>query len=200
MTWRWGSSPKCWKTIENRRRRSSRSRAGLGLADVLAVEAGPRRRSARSGGSGSAPAWTCRCPDRPITTKTSPGLTSNETSRTAIVPPSAATAARWRGVRSASGVPTTLSSAGPKTFHRSRTGQPAGCPLGRRLRHRRADPPYDPRWPPERQPPNQPVGPGAVFCQMCLASRYSSRPLGPSSRPMPDCLKPPHSACGRYVL
>ena len=46
-------------------------------------------------------------------------------------------------------------------------------------------------------PPNQPVGPGAVFCQMCLASRYSSRPLGPSSRPMPDCLKPPHSACGR---
>ena len=48
-----------------------------------------------------------------------------------------------------------------------------------------------------RHPPNQPVGPGAVFCQMCLASRYSSRPLGPSSRPMPDCLKPPHSASGR---
>ena len=47
------------------------------------------------------------------------------------------------------------------------------------------------------QPPNQPVGPGEVFCHTCLASRYSSRPLGPSSRPMPDCLKPPHSACGR---
>ena len=45
-----------------------------------------------------------------------------------------------------------------------------------------------------------PSVPGAVFCQMCFASRYSSRPLGPSSRPMPDCLKPPHSAWGRYVL
>ena len=39
------------------------------------------------------------------------------------------------------------------------------------------------------QPPNQPVGPGAVFCQTCLASRYSSRPLGPSSRPMPGLLE-----------
>ena len=33
------------------------------------------------------------------------------------------------------------------------------------------------------------VGPGRVFCQMCLASRYSSRPVGPSSRPMPGLLE-----------
>src|SRR5712691_3511804 len=41
------------------------------------------------------------------------------------------------------------------------------------------------------QPPNQPVGPGFVFSYTCLISRYSSRLVGPSSRPIPDCLKPP---------
>ena len=30
-----------------------------------------------------------------------------------------------------------------------------------------------------------------------LASWYSASPVGPSSRPKPDCLYPPHSACGR---
>ena len=35
-------------------------------------------------------------------------------------------------------------------------------------------------------------------CGRCASSPgYSSRPEGPSSRPMPDFPKPPHSACGR---
>jgi hypothetical protein len=34
--------------------------------------------------------------------------------------------------------------------------------------------------------------------QMCLASRYSASPAGPSSRPKPDCFIPPHSAWGTY--
>ena len=38
MTRRCGSSPKCWKTIEKRRRRSSRSRCWSAAQDVLAVE------------------------------------------------------------------------------------------------------------------------------------------------------------------
>ena len=38
MTRRWGSRPKCWKTMLNRRRRSSRSVSGVALTDVLAVE------------------------------------------------------------------------------------------------------------------------------------------------------------------
>ncbi len=37
-------------------------------------------------------------------------------------------------------------------------------------------------------PPNHRDGSGAMLCQTCLVSRYSSRPARPSSRPMPDCL------------
>ncbi len=63
-------------------------------------------------------------PDRPITTNTSPGATSNDTSRTAATQPV------WFSsslrVRSASGVPTTLSALGPNTFHRLRTEMAAG--------------------------------------------------------------------------
>ena len=45
---------------------------------------------------------------------------------------------------------------------------------------------------------NHPVGPGRVLVQMCLASWYSARPSRPSSRPKPECPKPPHSAAGTY--
>ena len=54
-------------------------------------------------------------PERPITTKTSPGQTSNETSRTAATQPVFARSSA-RG-RSASGVPSTLSARWPKIFH-----------------------------------------------------------------------------------
>ena len=82
-------------------------------------------------------------PDRPMTTKTSPGLTSNETSRTAIVPPCAATAA---SMASGSGAPRArrdLRLGRAEDLPQVADGQPAGCPLWRRLRHRRADPPYE---------------------------------------------------------
>jgi len=58
-------------------------------------------------------------PDRPITTKTSFGATSNETSLTAMVLP-----VLFRSsvrLKSASGVPINLSALGPKTFQRFRT-------------------------------------------------------------------------------
>ena len=41
---------------------------------------------------------------------------------------------------------------------------------------------------PLRHVENQCWGSGAMLCQMCLVSRYSSSPAWPSSRPMPDCL------------
>ena len=41
---------------------------------------------------------------------------------------------------------------------------------------------------PVRHDENQCWGSGAMLCQMCLVSRYSSSPAWPSSRPMPDCL------------
>ena len=59
--------------MENLCRRSSRSRFASRVQDVLALEDDLARRSARSAGSGSAPAWTCPEPDRPMTTNTSPG-------------------------------------------------------------------------------------------------------------------------------
>ena len=43
---------------------------------------------------------------------------------------------------------------------------------------------------------NHPEGAGARLCHTCLVSWYSSSPRWPSSRPIPDCLYPPHSACG----
>ena len=48
------------------------------------------------------------------------------------------------------------------------------------------------------EPPNHCWTLGSMLCQMCLVSRYSSSPARPSSRPIPDCLYPPHSACGTY--
>src|SRR6266581_1147869 len=40
----------------------------------------------------------------------------------------------------------------------------------------------------------QPIGASFRLMWTCLVSRYSSIPQGPSSRPNPDCLKPPHGA------
>src|SRR6185369_12215249 len=54
-------------------------------------------------------------PDRPITTKISPGATSNETSRTAIVEP---VRSRKSWLDSSVGGDTSLPSAGPKIFQR----------------------------------------------------------------------------------
>jgi len=44
--------------------------------------------------------------------------------------------------------------------------------------------------------PSQPLRPGVRRRHTCLSSRYSASPPGPSSRPTPDCLRPPHSAPG----
>ena len=201
MTWRCGSRPKCWKTMLNRRRRSSRSFSWLALR-----MSSPSRRTSPAVGSirrvMQRTSVDLPLPDNPMTTKTSPGQTSNETSRNAIIEPVFLRSSS-RG-RSASGVPMVLCSAGPKTFHRPRTAR-VGVPVppSRVGRSMVAVTLTSPLWSPcpgAGHPPNHPVGAGAVFCQMCFASRYSSRPLGPSSRPMPDCLKPPHSASGMYVL
>src|SRR5271157_5691397 len=40
----------------------------------------------------------------------------------------------------------------------------------------------------------QPIGASFRLICTCLTSRYSSMPHGPSSRPKPDCLKPPQGA------
>src|SRR6202034_568417 len=40
----------------------------------------------------------------------------------------------------------------------------------------------------------QPIGASFKLIYTCLVSRYSSMPQGPSSRPKPDCLYPPHGA------
>ena len=58
-------------------------------------------------------------PERPITTKTSPGRTSKLTSRTAIV--EAVLRRNSAFVSSRSGEPAILASAGPKIFQRPRT-------------------------------------------------------------------------------
>ena len=119
-------------------------------------------------------------PERPITTNTSPGATSNETSRTAIVLP---VFSRNSGrVRSTNGEPTTLSALAPNTFQRFFT-EIIGAPEA-----------IYPSPPSE----NQPDLLGALLVQMCLISRYSLKPCSPNSRPMPDCLYPPHSAAGLY--
>ena len=118
MTFRCGRRPKCWNTMENCVRRSSRSRDG----DALRMSS-PLTRTLPDVGSMSRVRHRTRVdlpePDRPITTKTSPGATSNDTSRTAATQP--VWLSRSLRLRSASGVPTTLSALGPNTFHRSRT-------------------------------------------------------------------------------
>ena len=62
-------------------------------------------------------------PERPITTKTSPGATSKETSLTPATQP--VFFFRSARERSASGVPMILSAPGPKIFQRLCTSRPA---------------------------------------------------------------------------
>ena len=216
--------------MEKRRRRSSRSRSSSALrmsspSSMTSPAVGSIRRVMQR------TRVDLPLPDRPITTKTSPGLTSNDTSRIAIIEPVLALSSSREqvDVRRADdlvlGRPEDL----PQVLDRDRRRRgvpvwPGGDVHGSRrdLGHAaflpamrsgssvavRVDHDIDgsrivrrpvARWKAcgDVQSLNQPDGPGAVFCQMCLASRYSSRPVIPSSRPIPDCLKPPHSACGR---
>ena len=86
MTCRCGSRPKCWKTMLNRRRRSSRSFSWLALR-----MSSPSSRTSPAVGSMrrvmQRTSVDLPLPDRPMTTKTSPGQTSNETSRRATIEP-----------------------------------------------------------------------------------------------------------------
>ncbi len=130
ITRRWASSPKCWKIIETECRRSSRSCCVDRGDDVLPSDLDRAGRSARSAGSASARASTCPDPERPITTNTSPGQTSNETSRTAATQPVLARSSERES--SASGVPMHLVGVRPEDLpdvarpdHRLR--RRAGC-------------------------------------------------------------------------
>ena len=102
-TRRCASSPKCWKIIETEWRRSSRSSAAL-----APVTSCPAIRIVPAVGSISRISVRTSVdlpePERPITTNTSPGQTSSETSLTAATQPVLARSSE-RG-SSASGVPT----------------------------------------------------------------------------------------------
>ena len=114
MTLRCGSKPKCWKTMEKRVLRNSRRR----LSSTFKMSS-PSNFICPCVGSIRRVMHRTRVdlpePERPITTNTSPGATSNETSRTAIVLPVFAR----KSVREseASGEPITFSGLFPKTFH-----------------------------------------------------------------------------------
>ena len=92
-------------------------------------------------------------PDKPITTKTSPGATSKDTSLTAAVFP--VFALNSERERLASGEFTIFSGLSPKTFHKPRTeiAELVLC----KFTHCSF-------------PSNQFDGPGLRFCQTCLAS------------------------------
>ena len=105
-------------------------------------------------------------PDRPMTTKTSPGRTSNEhvadgDRRAGLAPQ---LVARQVGVRRPD-----RSCARPAR-RPSRGCGPRGSAWSRASRVGRSIVAVTRSSP----LPNQPVAPGAVFCQMCFASRYSS--------------------------
>ena len=131
ITRRWASSPKCWNTIETVWRRSSRSSdwsAAMTSCPVmwmLPAVGSIRRISVRT-------RVDLPEPDRPMTTNTSPGWISIETSRTATTLPVLRCSSQ-RG-SSASGVPMTLSACGPKIFQTPSartTGSLAGAsPVG----------------------------------------------------------------------
>ena len=137
-------------------------------------------------------------PDRPMTTKTSPGETSKFTSRTAAVHPVRSISSRRVRPHSSSELrhlvglrPEHL----PQPAHGDDRGASESWGVPRRCGTSVCVGGHDrPLF--GVQPRNQCCGRGWMFCQMCLGSRYSSRPVGPSSRPTPECPKPPHSACG----
>lgn len=113
-TRRCGSRPKCWNTIEKRCRRSSRSSTA-----PASRMSSPCRRICPAVGSTSRVRHRMSVdlpePDNPMTTNTSPGRTSNETSRTAATHPVLAISSPPR--RSASGRPMIFPARGPKIFH-----------------------------------------------------------------------------------
>ena len=117
-------------------------------------------------------------PDNPITTKTSPGATSKETFFTAAVLP--VFSLNSERERSASDELTIFSGLSPKTFHKFLTEMAEELLCEFIYIH-----PFS---------SNQLDAAGLRFCQTCLASWYSANPIGPNSRPKPDCLNPPHSA------
>ena len=122
MTCRCGSSPKCWNTIDVWLRRSSRSSDSLAL-----VMSCPSITTSPAVGSISRVRQRTRVdlpdPDSPITTKTSPGATSNDTSLTPTTQ-SVFSLSSARD-RSASGVPMISSDPLPKIFQRLRTDSAA---------------------------------------------------------------------------
>ena len=119
ITVRCGKSPKCWKTIATFVRRSARScfasapstswPQSVIVPDVGSISLVTQRTSV-----------DLPLPERPMTTKTSPRLTSNEMSRDATVQPVLAISSA-RG-SSTSPLPTTRAAFGPKTFQTSRHG------------------------------------------------------------------------------
>ena len=125
ITRRWASRPKCWKTIDTVWRRSSRSSAASAaitsrsLILILPALGSISRISVRT--SVDLPE-----PDRPMTTNTSPGLMSSETSRTAITQPVFSRSSARES--SQSGVPITRSPLGPKTFQ-TPSARTSGSPL-----------------------------------------------------------------------
>ena len=181
MTRRCGSRPKCWKTMLNRRRRSSRSFAWLAFR-----MSSPSRRTSPAVGSMrrvmQRTSVDLPLPDRPMTTKTSPGQTSKETSRRAIIEPVLPRSSSRD--RSASGVPMILCSAGPKTFHRcgrraSVGPLPArrGCVARIGARSRLTSPRLSnaPLGPTPGHP-LEPAGRGRVPCSARCVSPHGTRP------------------------
>src|SRR4051812_37973864 len=125
-TVRCASSPKCWKTIEDVCRRSCRSSSRLAaVTSRPSISTRPavgsiRRISVRT-------SVDLPDPERPMTTKTSPGYTSNETSRTAATQPVfSRNSARDR---STSAVPMTLAAFLPKIFQIPSARISGSCPL-----------------------------------------------------------------------
>ena len=129
-TGRWGSSPKCWKTIENFFRRSSRRRAGLAAQDVLAVEVDLAQRRLDQAGQAADERGlaAARQPhddedlagldvERDVADRDRPAL-GRDGSFDGV------------GVRRRRRRLATFASAGPKTFHRSRTVSPPAAPSG----------------------------------------------------------------------
>src|SRR5215218_769603 len=119
MTRRCGSKPKCWKTIETLCRRSSRSDFSLAW-----TTSSPWNQISPAVGSIRRVRHRTRVdlpePDRPITTKTSPGATWKVRSHTAATHP-VLLLRSLRESRASSGEPGTSSALLPKTFHRFRT-------------------------------------------------------------------------------
>ena len=130
ITVRCGSRPKCWKTIATWLRRSSRS-----WFSSASVTFSPPMMMVPAVGSmsrvSSRTSVDLPDPESPITTKTSPGFTSKDTSFTAATQPVLACSS-LRG-RSASGVPMILSALGPKIFQ-SPVDRQGGVAVRGRLR------------------------------------------------------------------